>query len=155
MAGLIIFCGCALVGAGPCRTLCGCELGAVEAAGFGLACLDVLFRYCRSSDSDIAPGTGWGESRGESPRGELVKCVPKVAPPCEFRAVAPGVVGPFGAAKGPVWVGVMALVVAAITEALGGLLEDVFNSMLARIGPRALQVTAQKHSTDTLPPVCR
>jgi hypothetical protein len=64
----------------------------------------------------MAPGTGWGECRGERPRGELVRCVPNVAPPCELRAFEPGVVGPFGVAKGPVWVGVIALVVAAISE---------------------------------------
>ena len=87
-------------------------------AGWGLACLGVLCRYCRSSDNGMAPVTGWGECRGESPRGELVRCIPKVAPPCELRAVDPGVVGPFGAAKGPVWVGVIALVVAAIVEAM-------------------------------------
>jgi hypothetical protein len=62
----------------------------------------------------MAPGTGCGERRGESPPGELVRCVPKDGAPCETRAFAPGVVGPFGAAKGPVCVGVIALVVAAM-----------------------------------------
>jgi hypothetical protein len=62
----------------------------------------------------MAPLTGCGEWRGERPRGELVRCVPKVGALCELRAAAPGVVGPFGAANGPECVGVIARVVAAM-----------------------------------------
>ena len=44
--------------------------------------------------------------------GDFVRCVPKVAPPpWELRA---GVVGPFGAVNGPVGVGVIARVEAAM-----------------------------------------
>jgi hypothetical protein len=46
--------------------------------------------------------------------------VPKVGAPCELRAEAPGVVGPLGAAKGPVCVGVIALVVAAMAADIWG-----------------------------------
>lgn len=113
-AGLTAFSVCTLGGPGACEAFAECASGGVAVAGFGLACLDVLWRYWRSSDNDIAPATGWGECRGERPRGELVKWVPNVGAPCELRPALPGVVGPFGAAKGPVWVGVMALVVAAM-----------------------------------------
>lgn len=63
--------------------------------------------------------SGAGESRGERPRGDLVRWVPKVAPPWAFRAVEPGVVGRFGGAKGPVWVGVIARVDAAMVRGGG------------------------------------
>jgi hypothetical protein len=105
---------CAFVCTGPCEAFGGWNFDAVAEAGLGLACLDVLWRYCRSSDNDMAPLTGCGEWRGESPRGEFVRCVPKVGALCELRAEAPGVVGPFGAVNGPVCVGVIALVVAAM-----------------------------------------
>lgn len=116
MAGLGMLSDAALVGAGNCVEFGGCTFGEVVVAGCGLIWLGVLWRYWRSSDKDMAPGTGWGECRGESPRGELVKCVPKVGAPCELRAPALGVVGPFGTAKGPVCVGVMALVVVAMAQ---------------------------------------
>jgi hypothetical protein len=118
MAGLLSLLVCALTDIGACGALGGCRFCVAVAAEFGLACLDVLCRYCRSSDNDMAPGAGCGECRGDSPRGELVRCVPKVAPPCALRAVEPGVVGPLGAAKGPVCVGVMALVVAAMDKTM-------------------------------------
>lgn len=43
-----------------------------------------------------------------------MRCVPNVAPPWELRAAEPGVLGPLGALKGPVGVGVIARVEAAI-----------------------------------------
>jgi hypothetical protein len=58
-----------------------------------------------------APVSSCGDIRGESPWGDFVRCVPNVAPPWELRA---GVVGPFGAVKGPVGVGVIARVEAAM-----------------------------------------
>jgi hypothetical protein len=120
MAGLMSLLAGELAGADPCGAFGGWRLCEAAAAELGLACLEVLCRYWRSSDNDMAPGAGWGECRGESPRGELVRCVPKVAPPCELRAFEPGVVGPLGAANGPVRVGVIALVVAAMGETRRG-----------------------------------
>lgn len=43
-----------------------------------------------------------------------MRCVPNVAPPWELRAAEPGVLGPLGALKGPVGVGVIARVEAAM-----------------------------------------
>ena len=43
-----------------------------------------------------------------------MRWVPKVAPPCVLRAVDAGVLGPFGAENGPVCVGVIARVEAAM-----------------------------------------
>lgn len=67
------------------------------------------------------PVSGCGECLGDRPRGDFVRCAPKVAPEFEFRectlvfaAKEPGVLGLFGAVKGPVWVGVMARVEAAM-----------------------------------------
>lgn len=65
--------------------------------------------------------SGWGDGRGERPRGDFVRWVPKVAPPLELRA---GVVGPFGAANGPVGVGVIARVEAAIAPSNADSLMD-------------------------------
>ena len=53
--------------------------------------------------------SGWGERLGERPRGDLVRWVPNVAPACEL-----GVLALLGAGKGPVCVGVMARVDAAM-----------------------------------------
>lgn len=53
--------------------------------------------------------SGCGERLGERPRGDFVRWVPKVAPACEL-----GVADLFGTGKGPVWVGVMARVDAAM-----------------------------------------
>ena len=59
---------------------------------------------------------GWGDSWGDRPRGDFVRCVPNVAPLCELRAAEPGVLGPAGALKGLVGVGVSARVVAAMVD---------------------------------------
>jgi hypothetical protein len=93
----------------------------------------------------MAPGTGCGEFRGESPRGELVRCVPKDGAPCEVRAFAPGVVGPFGAAKGPVCVGVIALVVAAMAASFVALWR-VTSAQLAHVQIRHYQAAAQRNT---------
>lgn len=63
---------------------------------------------CGLRSSTLA--NGCGESRGERFRGDLVRCVPKVAPVL----LREGVLGRFGALKGPEWVGVRALVEAAM-----------------------------------------
>lgn len=94
------------------------RLCSAATAGLGVVCLAVWSRYRRSSAMAAAPVSGAGESRGERPRGDLVRWVPKVAPPWALRAVEPGVVGLFGGAKGPVCVGVMARVDAAMVRAV-------------------------------------
>jgi hypothetical protein len=53
--------------------------------------------------------SGWGESLGERPRGDLVRWLPKVAPAWEL-----GVVALLGAGNGPVCVGVIARADAAM-----------------------------------------
>lgn len=57
-AGLAAFSVCVFVGPVACDAFAGCAWGGVTAAGFGLACRGVLWRYWRSSDSDMAPATG-------------------------------------------------------------------------------------------------
>lgn len=80
-------------------------------------CLDDCSRNRRSSARAAAPVNGWGDSLGDSPRGDFVRCVPNVAPP-ELRAVGPGVDGALGALKGPLCVGVIARVVADMVTAM-------------------------------------
>lgn len=92
----------------------------------------------------MAPGTGWGECLGESPRGELVKWVPNVGAPWELRAALPGVVGPFGAAKGPVWVGVIALVVAAMAMDAGCCASDLGWVSICGLGLRVKDGTGRR-----------
>ena len=58
---------------------------------------------------------GAGDSLGDNPRGDLTRCVPKVAPLLLLlREAEPGVLGLLGAEKGPFRVGVIARVVAAM-----------------------------------------
>jgi hypothetical protein len=58
---------------------------------------------------------GAGDSLGDSPRGDLTRCVPNVAPLLLLlREAEPGVLGLFGAENGPLSVGVIARVVAAM-----------------------------------------
>jgi hypothetical protein len=59
--------------------------------------------------------SGWGERLGERPRGDFVRWVPKLAAACVL-----GVTDLFGTGKGPVWVGVMARVDAAMSGGDGG-----------------------------------
>jgi hypothetical protein len=90
------------------------RLCSTETAGLGLVCRDGGSRKRRSSARAAAPVSAWGESWGDRPRGDFVRWVPKVAPPCELRAAEPGVLGPFGALNGFVGVGVSARVEAAM-----------------------------------------
>lgn len=57
-AGFAAFSVCVFVGPGACEAFAGCAWGGVTAARLGLACRDVLWRYWRSSESDMAPATG-------------------------------------------------------------------------------------------------
>lgn len=85
-----------------------------EAAGLGLVWRDEGSRKRRSSARAPGPARAWGESWGDRPRGDFVRWVPKVAPPCELRAAEPGVLGPLTALNGFVGVGVSARVEAAM-----------------------------------------
>lgn len=87
------------------------KLCTTASAGFGLICREMSCCRRRSSSSAAAPVSGWGECRGESPRGDLVRWEPKVALVCEF---CEGVFARLGAGKGPECVGVMARVEAAM-----------------------------------------
>lgn len=98
------------------RLLFAVKLCSAVTAGLGLVCLDDCSRKRRSSAMAAAPVSGCGESRGDSPRGDLVRCVPKVALLWGLRAAEPGVVGPVGAVNGPVCVGVSARVEAAMVR---------------------------------------
>lgn len=85
-----------------------------EAAGLGLVWRDEGSRKRRSSARAPGPARACGESWGDRPRGDFVRWVPKVAPPCELRAAEPGVLGPLTALNGFVGVGVSARVEAAM-----------------------------------------
>ena len=87
--------------------------------GLGEAPRDDCSRRRRSSATPDAAVGGCGECLGERPCGDFVRWVPKLAALCEGRVVEPGVLGPFGAENGPVWVGVMARVEAAMRWSWG------------------------------------
>ena len=91
-------------------------------AGIGVDCRDLSWSLLRRSSGVWLKGCG--ECLGDRPRGDLVRWVPKVAPLLWFSELWPieaGESGLFGALNGPEWVGVMALVEAAMRGRSGRL----------------------------------
>ena len=94
--------------------------------------------------------SGAGDSLGESPRGDLTRCVPNVAPPLVLREAEPGVLGLFGVENGPATVGVIARVVAAMSceYLVGRLCEDDLErvSVLEEVNEHGLERTRKNLS---------